>query len=157
MKKWETTIASRVPLSDQEKAFFTLPGRHLDYRYTMLMRYHRNQCTRMGDKICAFEAAQISCRMFMEFLGLAAASDSNGLRMIEKRKYFSLDGTTDEVKVTDLGGTFVNLTDLTVDEQAVLATLYHTVNKGTAHLTYNAPDMGHPDETGRSTKSRKTL
>jgi hypothetical protein len=84
-----------------------------------------------GDVLdCSFESALLSCRMFMEFLGLKASSG----------KMPSLVASTDytwedDVKVVDLGGTFVAPNSLGRGEADMLVRSYVGAGKATAHLT----------------------
>ena len=95
-----------------------------------------------GDAICAFESCHIVCRVLMEFLGLGVKYTATGPVLVQKQKYFSVDGsTTDEVKVIDLGGTFAEISSVTPAERELLATVYHMAHKSTAHLTIGARFM----------------
>jgi hypothetical protein len=69
---------------------------------------------------------------FMDFLGLGISGVPPALR--QHRTY----SRPDDVKVTDLGGTFVTLSDVAPAERDVLANAYHLANKANAHLTHGA-------------------
>jgi hypothetical protein len=85
--------------------------------------------------ICAFEASLLACRVFLDFLGLGVTSGKPGL--CERQEY----SKQDDVKVTDLGGAFVTLAGIPVDERDLLANVYHLANKANAHLTHGASFM----------------
>lgn len=140
------------PLTETEKTEFF--KQHLPYRHKMLTTYnlitkdrpdYQNKIPTeiLGEIIiCTAEASRISCRMFIEFMGLS----TRNRKLIEKRRYFkSPDGNSYEVKIVDLGGKWVNLRDLTLAEQDLLARTYETGNKATAHLTHKAPYGGEHD------------
>ncbi|MBA7639826.1 hypothetical protein ES703_47486 [subsurface metagenome] len=134
--------------NDEESEFWETHG-HLAYRYTMLLTHKEKVDNEKQIEycmaICSFEAALLACRVFMEFLGLGIKYKPDPV-LVEKRDYFSMDGsTTNEVKVIDLGGSFVSLTELMASEQSTLATVYHMAHKATAHFTFGAPYMSQPE------------
>lgn len=91
--------------------------------------------------VSSVEASLISSRMFMEFLGLGIKY--NPRRLVQNRKYFAAeDGNSYEVKIIDLGGQWVDINKLAAQEQDLLARLYLTGHRATAHLTHNAPYGG---------------
>ncbi len=136
-------IAARSPLPASDVAsFFDIQG-HLNYRYTMLWRHKTIVDAKMtvdyADAICAFESSLLMCRVFIEFLGLGINYSAGSPLLVEKQNYFSLDGaTSDEVKVIDVGGTFVKISDIDDSEKRLLATVFHMAHKATAHLTLGA-------------------
>ena len=86
-----------------------------------------------------YESAQIVCRMFIEFFGFGVNGKDDPV-LVENRRYFSKDGINSyEVKIKDLGFDFINLQELSLDEQSVLAHAYEAGNRATAHLTYKSP------------------
>lgn len=128
-------------LSVKARRSFFGKRKHLAYRLTMLtswrIRFGKNVPFSIEDRICSYEAAQVACRLFLQFLGLRTAHKP--LRLIQNRSYFATGGKSDEVKVTDLGGQFVELRkDLTAAERKLLAGVYHAASKATAHLTYGS-------------------
>jgi len=135
-------------ITDAEKSEFWKTHGHLSYRYTMLWTHKEKIDNKKQieycQAICAFEAALLACRVFMEFLGLGIKYNPHPV-LVEKRAYFSRDGqTTDEIKVVDLGGSFVSLKELSASEQKTLAIIFHMAHKATAHLTLGAQDMSEP-------------
>src|SRR5213594_3245373 len=133
--------------SDTEE-FFKTHG-HLNYRYTMLWRHKMavdtNTRIDYGDAICAYESGLIECRVLMEFLGLGISYRTGSPVLVEKHDYFSFDGIkTDEVKAIDVGGTFAKISNLSVSEKQLLATVYHMAHKATAHFTLGSDHMDDP-------------
>ena len=47
----------------------------------------------------------------------------------------------DDVKVTDLNGAFVRLSDISQEDSELLAKVYHMADKANAHLTHGASFM----------------
>src|SRR5713226_143762 len=96
------------PLTDEQKSKFFGPHGHLAYRYTMLwthmLRFPRDHGIEHSHAVCAFEASLLACRVFMEFLGLGVDPKAQGPVLVESREYRHAD----DVKVTDLGGSFAS-------------------------------------------------
>ncbi|MBL4652657.1 MAG: hypothetical protein JKY53_07300 [Flavobacteriales bacterium] len=132
---------------------------HLKYRLQML-----ETVSLLGSKYppetplwtCMYESMQISRRMFIEFLGLGISKESPVLR--QDRRYFSLDGTNSyEIKITDLGGRFVEINTLTEKDKELLAHAYMSGNRATAHLTFNAPFVPNPSKVLSASKLIRKL
>ncbi len=135
MKK--SPAASRsAPLTKKERA--ELLDYHLPYRFTMLsaltdcVREKRGPTTKEF-KICAYQSAIIAARVFAEFLGLGIEAPNNP-KLKEKKGYFSDGGSITEVKIQDLKGSLVALSELSAREQDVLARAIFYANKATAHI-----------------------
>ena len=91
-----------------------------------------------------YESAQITCRMFIQFFGLGVSNHDASILEI-KRQYFSKDGTTStEVKIVDLKGDFVALSDLTSEDKLSLAHAYEAGSRATAHLNYQSQPIANP-------------
>ena len=135
------------PLTESDKCEFLAPldkGGHLAYRLTMLWT-HKRYWEAGGQRnysllVCAFEASLISCRVLMEFLGLGINKESPP-KLIQQHKYFKAGGSTNEVKIVDLGGQFAVLDKIPIEEREILANVYYMAHKATAHLTHGAPNM----------------
>ena len=56
----------------------------------------------------------------------------------ERTYYREEERFTDEIKITDVGGTFVTIDELTPDQKVVLARFIHGVHKACAHFTWNS-------------------
>jgi hypothetical protein len=80
----------------------------------------------------AFEACAVSGRLVLSFLGIGY--DGNARTLKQEREYKA----TDDVKVTDVGGRFVEIDELTDDQRAILARFIHGVHKACAHFTWNS-------------------
>lgn len=93
-------------------------------------------------RVCAYEIGVLTCRKFIEFLGLSIKY--NPYQLIEKRDYYAAleDGNSYEVKVTDLGGKWVELSKLTAQEKELLQKIYLTGHRATVHLTDGSPYQG---------------
>lgn len=130
-----------TPLSDAERRKFFEPHGHIAHRYTMLwthkLRFPEYHGLEHCHAICAFEASLLACRVFMEFLGLGISRKTGIPVLCEARQY----AKPDDVKVTDLGGTFALLTNLSSEEQDLLAKVYHLADKANAHLTHDVSFM----------------
>jgi hypothetical protein len=85
------------------------------------------------------EAAIVAGRLLIQFLGLGI-EQRGGLRLVPRRNYYVKNGYTDEVKITDLGGRFVEVASLDPATAQVLAHFYNGASKASAHLTW---DSGH--------------
>src|SRR5437879_6383490 len=136
------TLASRPQLTpDQVEEFFKV---HLPYRLAMLTAHRDHQVKgTLGSyqrelMVCMFEAGLIACRVLLQFLGLGVKYRPT-LHLVEDHRYWSYDGKiTDEIKVVDLGGSFVNVGSLSLSEAALLASVIDGASKSSAHLTYQA-------------------
>lgn len=131
-------LVTRTPLSGAELRQFFEPHGHLAYRYTMLWthihRFPRNHGLEHCHAICAFEASLLACRVFIDFLGLGIQNQAGVRVLAEKRAR----ARHDDLKVTDLGGEFVDLSLLTDPERVLLVNVYHLANKANAHFTHGA-------------------
>jgi hypothetical protein len=135
------------PLTESDKRDFLASldkGGHLAYRLTMLWTHKR--CWEAGVRInhslaiCAFEASLISCRVLLEFMGLGI-NKASPPKLAQQHKYLESRGSTNEVKIVDLGGRFADLNSIPIEEQVILANVYYMAHKATAHLTHGAPHM----------------
>jgi hypothetical protein len=126
------------PLTDDEKAKFFDEHGHLMYRYTMLwthkLRFPNNHGFEHCHAVCAFEASLLACRVFLEFLGLGVNPKVQPPDLKENRVY----NYPDDVKVIDLGGSFVNISDIKPKDRQLLADVYYMAGKANAHLTQGA-------------------
>src|SRR5262245_32119875 len=117
---------------------------HLPYRLYML-RAHRDRQVKgtldseqMDAMVCMFEAGLIASRVLLQFLGLGVTY-LPACKLIEQRGYISYDGvSTQEVKVEDLGGSFVEVSKLKPNDAQLLSQIFDGASKSSAHLTYRA-------------------
>lgn len=93
-------------------------------------------------RVCAYESGVLTCRKFIEFLGLSIKY--NPYRLVEQREYYAAleDRNSYEVKVIDLGGKWVELSKLTDQERELLQKIYLTGHRATVHLTDGSPYQG---------------
>jgi len=84
------------------------------------------------------EAGVISGRLLIQFLGLGIELRPD-LRLVERHDYFERSkGQTDEVKVSDVGGSFVDLSELSDEDKLVLAKFHYGASKACAHFTWES-------------------
>ena len=102
---------------------------HLPYRLHLI----KDAVSRVPAKTVAdcqaFEAAAVSGRLLLDFLGVGFDPKDQILR--EARTYHSAD----DVKVIDIGGRYVEIDKLTKADFEILARFIHGVHKACAHLT----------------------
>lgn len=139
-----TKILRRPELltSEQIETFFAPPekGGRLAYRCTMLFKHSdlyeletRGFPVPTWAMTAALEASFIAGRMLLEFIGLTATTPD---RLEEAREY----KTPDEVKIIDIGGSYVELTSLSPGQRRMLASFYYQAQSNTAHLTLDHQD-----------------
>ena len=80
------------------------------------------------------EAAIVSGGLLIQFLGLGVER-KGGLKLIERRGYHVADGHTDELKIPDVGGRFVEVASLDPAAKETPAQFYNGASKASAHLT----------------------
>lgn len=144
-------LARTIPLTNAEKDLWFKT--HLPYVRVSLTNHLRlvenpsllgtaTEDERHRARICTYEIGVVTCRRFIEFLGLSIAY--NPYRLIEKRDYYAAkeDGKAYEVKVIDLGGKWVELNDLTDNEKDLLMRIYLTGHRASVHLTDGSPYQG---------------
>ena len=85
------------------------------------------------------EAGNVTGRLLLQFLGLGIRR-KGGLTLVENRWYHTENGSTDEVKITDVGGRFVDVASLDAETADALAHFHHGASKASAHFTW---DSGH--------------
>ncbi len=84
----------------------------------------------------AFEAGAVAGRVLLDFLGIGYDAKTESLK--ESRAHSNKEGLTDDVKVIDLDGEYVCLSNLSSAEQDILAKFIHGVHKACAHLTIDS-------------------
>ena len=125
-----------APLSDSEVARFRI--QHIPYRLRLIQL--GRVVAPAADLIdsAMVEAGLIIGRQLLQFLGLGI-SHTPHLHLITDTGYHEYKrGTeryTDEVKVTDIRGCFVELPSLEESKRQILAEFYNAASKATAHLT----------------------
>jgi hypothetical protein len=129
---------SPAKLSEPDKAKFR--DEHIPYR-RKLLQFALILAPSRGLTDSAFaEAAIIAGRQLIQFLGFGIKYNGEGRPMLsECTNYhdYPKDGDkyTDEVKIVDLGGSFLRLESLTEEQRSILAEFYQGASKSTAHLT----------------------
>jgi hypothetical protein len=145
IKTRETTLTQ-----EQVATWFTA---HLPYLRVSLTNHLRlvedpslfgtmTESERHRVRVCTYEVGVLTCRKFIEFLGLTIKY--NPYELIERRDYYPAkeDGKSYEVKVVDLGGKWVELPKLTPTEKDILQKVYLTGHRATVHLTDGSPYQG---------------
>lgn len=85
----------------------------------------------------AFEAAAVAGRSLLASLGIAF--DKKKGVLVPYHSHISLKGgLTDEVKVTDVGGRYVEIERLTAHDAAILARFIEGVHKACAHFIWKS-------------------
>ena len=120
-----------APLADKDRE--TMLRRHIPYRVRLLLDAIKHIPARIWEDNRSFESGAVSGRMLLSFLGLGYDKASGGLA--EDREHMPRRGPTDDVKAPDVGGRFVELSELTEDESETLAKFIHGANKACAHFT----------------------
>ena len=114
-------------------------SRHIPYRLEML-RFGEEVLPPSTTRDSAFvEAAIVSGRVLLDFLGLGVAR-RGGLRLVLAQDHRSEGGFTDDVKIPDVGGRFVDIAALDTATAGELAQFYNGASKASAHFTW---DSGH--------------
>ena len=94
-------------------------------------------------EVLRFEASRIEARVLLQFMGIGLNGNGN---LSENRNYYSYDKiATYEVKIVDLGGSWVNLNTLSDADKDLLVEVIKTADKSTAHLTHEDPNGGRSD------------
>jgi hypothetical protein len=126
-------------LSDAEKRSFI--ECHIPYRLKFLRRGVARRSDPGIRDPAIVEAALMAGRQLIQFLGLTIKFQNGKFVLTEeeKEKYksYKKDGAqyTDEVKIVDLGGEFLKISELDDNEARILREFVHAANKSTAHLT----------------------
>lgn len=122
---------------------------HLPYRFKALAAHTKYQ---EGDHkifnvlpeevkgeilICTIEMAILSCRKFIEFLGLKVLITNDIPKLNAHREFRKYD-----VYVTMLGGRFVPENDLSIEGQSLIIDIYNAGNRTTAHITTGSNNQG---------------
>lgn len=106
---------------------------HIPYRAQLLKDGVRPLGAITQQNNQAFEAGVISGRLLLSFLGVGFDEKSEQLR--EDRRHKMSGEMTDDVKVRDVGGTFVELATLSTIEVETLCRFIHGAHKACAHFT----------------------
>jgi hypothetical protein len=115
--------------------------RLLDYDLPYRVDHLRDAVSRVPAKSFAdnqaFEAGAVAGRVVLEFLGVGYDAKKGGLtesRVHSRNKA----GLTDDVKVVDLGGNYVSISDISPQDQDTLAKFIRGVHKACAHFTIDS-------------------
>ena len=114
-----------APLNEED--IQDMLNEHIPYRLSLLRDGYRPPwippCQHTNQ---AFEAGSTSGRILLSFLGLGCDRKTWALKA--DQKHDAKDGQTDDVKVPDIGGEFVELESLCQTEKDTLAAFIRGVN-----------------------------
>ena len=125
---------------------------HIPYRLAMLDFADEVFPPRSTRDSAFVEAAIVAGRLLLQFLGLGI-DHRGGLRLVERRSYFASNGCTDEIKIPDVGGRFVDIASLDSDTRKILAHYYNGASKASAHLTWDSGHQLDPDTLVRGIRT----
>jgi len=108
-------------------------NQHIPYRLRLLRDAFPRIPARCDPDNQSFEAGTLSGRILLSFLGVAFDEKTGTLR--EDREHKPRRGPTDDVKVRDVGGRFVELAELSTAETKILEKFIRGANKACAHFT----------------------
>jgi hypothetical protein len=94
------------------------------------------------------EAGIVTGRLLLQFLGLGVRRKGS-LTLIASREYHTENGFTDKVKITDLGGRFVEVASLDAATADALAHYHNGASKASAHFTWDSGHQLKPDNLRR--------
>ena len=109
-------------------------NQHIPYRIRLLLDALPRVPARCDADNQAFEAGTVSGRILLGFLGLRYEEKTGQLRE-DRTHRTNKEGLTDDVKVRDVGGQFVDLATLSSEEAATLCKFIHGAHKACAHFT----------------------
>jgi len=122
------------PLSDKQKR--KMLKEHIPYRLQLLNDAFNRVPARTWQDNQAFEAGAAAGRILLSFLGVGYSEKIDDLK--QERRHKLTSGLTDDVKVRDLGGRFVDLNELLPEEKRILADFIRGVHKTCAHFTIDS-------------------
>lgn len=105
----------------------------IPYRVQLLKDGFRPRGAETQQDNQAFEAGVVSGRILLSFLGVGF--DEKTRRLKEDRKHKLTHELTDDVKVRDVGGRFVELAAVSAAETEILSKFIHGAHKACAHFT----------------------
>ncbi len=109
-------------------------NQHIPYRIRLLLDAFPRLPARCDPDNQAFEAGTVSGRILLGFLGLRY-DEKTGQLKDERVHRMNKEGLTDDVKVRDVGGAFVDLADVSRVEAETLSKFIHGAHKACAHFT----------------------
>jgi hypothetical protein len=125
------------PLSNEVTEKFLAVG--IPYRLAMLDFAEAAIPVKTTRDSAFVEAGIVAGRLLLQFLGLGIKR-KGGLKLVQRRDYYAEDGLTDEVKIPDVGGRFVDISVLDSNTTDILARFHEGASKASAHFTW---DSGH--------------
>lgn len=130
-------LANNVIESLSDADVQSLLNEHLRYRLQMICDARDRMPAKTFADNQAFEAGAVAGRSLLAFLGVAF--DRKKGVLVPYRSHIRLKGgLTDEVKVTDVGGRYVEIDRLTARDAAILARFIEGVHKACAHFTWKS-------------------
>jgi len=124
--------SGRAPLSN--KIVQEMLNLHIPYRIRMLCEALPRTPAQCDSDSQAFEAGVVSGRILLGFLGIGYDEKTKQLKK-ERNHRKNGEGLTDDVKVRDVGGKYVELATLSSEDSQTLCRFIHGANKACAHFT----------------------
>ena len=121
-----------APLTEED--IEVMLNQHIPYRERLLLdAFPRLPARRYADNQ-AFEAGVVSGRILLGFLGIGYNEETKKLKKDRNHRNNGGD-LTDDVKVRDVGGKYVELATLSSKDSQTLCRFIHGANKACAHFT----------------------
>jgi hypothetical protein len=128
-------VEKRSPLSESEiQEWFDV---HLPYRVSILLAWNWRTLSKQPRDIRAalFEASLMHCRTLLDFMGIGL----NKGEICKRHDYkVELNGDVHDLKVKDLGGSFIELSGLSSIELQICESVIRGAHKASAHLTHES-------------------
>ena len=109
-------------------------NQHIPYRSRLLLNAFSRLPARCDADNQAFEVGTVSGRILLGFLGVSYDEKTRRLKPHREHRV-NKEGLTDDVKVRDVAGTFVDLATLSNNEAETLCKFIHGAHKACAHFT----------------------
>ena len=107
---------------------------HVPYRVWMLEAAVSRVPAKTNEDSAYFEAGTVSGRLLLDFLGIGMDKG----KLANRRDYKVKGGKTDDVKVVDLGGRWVDVLAIDPYESETLEAFHIGASKACAHFTWDS-------------------
>ena len=130
-------IKANCPSALPQDDVIAIRQQHLPYRRELVLdAINRIPAKTMLDNQ-AFEAGAIAGRSILSLLGIRH-DRRKGCLAVDHDYQIEPGNMTDDVKAPDIGGTFVDIGTLSIEEQSILSRFIHGVHKACAHFTWKS-------------------
>jgi len=133
MRRLQNGLPEALPPSEIEE----LLCQHLPYRIRLVQNAIGRIPAKTMEDNQAFEAGAVAGRSLLSFLGISYDRRTTSLKLdqtYQKEK----DEQTDEIKISDVGGAFVDIDTLSTEQKELIARFIHGVHKFCAHFTWKS-------------------